>query len=310
MHADVGQVESAEHHLQKALGYARELSDAALCAGALWALVNVRYRQGRLEEAMRLSEEGLIHARRTGHQHLIGGLLIRRGMASHAVDPDRTRADYLEAIGRLTTIGDRYQTGIARNNLADHELQHGNLDVARDHLEAGLRDAREIGSNSITTVLSLNLGMTAILQGDPLAAERAFTEALNLARQMDHWHWMAGAVRGRAFVATRWGDPRRAAILHGAARQILDNLGEAVETLEARLCEIDYRQLRESLGEGEFDMAFAHGRDMSPQEIFDCATASTKPIGSAAASRHRDLGPKLGCSQRAIATRDPLTPRT
>jgi hypothetical protein len=117
--------------------------------------------------------------------------------------------------------------------------------------------------------------LAAILQGDPATAGHAFHEALNLARQTAHPHSVANAIFGHALAATLSREGHRAAMLHGASSKMFDDMGEALEPLEARMRDSDYRQLAESLGSDEFDLGLNRGRTMSAQSITELAETAT-----------------------------------
>jgi len=63
-----------------------------------------------------------------------------------------------------------------------------------------------------------------------------------------------------ALLATRSGDPRRAATLHGTADAIFEALGTRPVAVEARLRETDLARLRETLGDTAFGLAYNAGR--------------------------------------------------
>jgi hypothetical protein len=59
--------------------------------------------------------------------------------------------------------------------------------------------------------------------------------------------------------------------VHGAAGQALADLGETLDSLEARLRDLDRQRLRTALGGAAFDAEHAAGQALTSQEILDLA---------------------------------------
>jgi DNA-binding NarL/FixJ family response regulator len=74
-------------------------------------------------------------------------------------------------------------------------------------------------------------------------------------------------------------DPGWSARLHGAADQVLADLGHALEPLEERLANRDRQRLRSAMGTETFDAEYAAGRALDPAQVL----AAFQPTDWAAA---------------------------
>jgi DNA-binding NarL/FixJ family response regulator len=73
---------------------------------------------------------------------------------------------------------------------------------------------------------------------------------------------MAYALLGLAMAGRGGADPGWSARLHGAADQILADLGHVLEPLEGRLAGLDRQRLRAAMGDGAFETEYAAGRTL------------------------------------------------
>lgn len=74
---------------------------------------------------------------------------------------------------------------------------------------------------------------------------------------------------GLALAGQGGANPGRSARLHGAADQILTDLGHAVEPLEGRLAELDRQRLRAAMGAESFESEYAAGRALTAEQVAD-----------------------------------------
>ena len=151
-------------------------------------------------------------------------------------------------------------------NLGYAELSQGDLETARGHLRESLDIARELNDTYGVVYETFNLGLAEYLTGGPDTAAALFAESFDLARRAQMKAGTAYALIGLALAGSGT-DPARSARLHGAADAALAALGEAVDSLEARLRDADRQRLRSALGAAAFAAEYAAGQALAAEEI-------------------------------------------
>ena len=139
-------------------------------------------------------------------------------------------------------------------------LNTGDVDGARALIGDALRVFRELGDRHAVVSCAVNAGYVACMDGDSAAADRLFREALDTGRRIGARSLMGYAMLGLAFAATLSGDALRAATLHGAFDALGEELGSAIEAVEARLRDADHARLKLVLGNEAFAAAYRGGR--------------------------------------------------
>lgn len=128
--------------------------------------------------------------------------------------------------------------------------------------------------------VTVNLGWVLRQEGDPDRARAMFEAGLRVSRRNGERPGFADASLGLACVAADLDDPYRAAELHGVAQAFLDRTAEQWQEPEAgyRLDSLD--KLRTSLGEEQFERAYAEGIALGLDQALDLA------LGRGQRSRH------------------------
>jgi hypothetical protein len=265
----------AEDYCQEGLAIARAAGDDYLTADLLRIRAVILLRQGEPGAALPLIEQGLGLVRRLGEPHLTGRLLSARSHSMY-VQGDHTGAarDTAEALRLFRQAGDRLQVGSTLGNLGNFELSAGDLDAARRHLAESLDIARALNTRYGVIYGAFNLGLAEYLVGSPDAAEALFAESLDLAGRMGMRSNTAYALIGLALAGRGGADPARSARLHGAADQVLADLGYTLEPLEGRLADLDRQRLRAAIGAEAFEAEYAAGRTLTSEQIVDLARSS------------------------------------
>jgi non-specific serine/threonine protein kinase len=269
----------AADYCQEALDIARPAGDELLTANVLYTRALALLRQGHVGIALPLVESGLDLARRLKEPRLRARLLYARAYARNAEgDPERAASDISEALQLLRQAGDPLQTGQMLGNLGYGQLSAGDLDAARGHLAEALDIARTLNNRIGLVYGTFNLGLAKYLDGSPQAAGILFAESLDLARRTGARAQAAYALLGLALAGHGGDGPGWAARLHGAADQVLADLGETLEPLEARLAGQDRERLRAAMGDAAFDAEYAAGRTLNAPQVL----AMLKSAGTAA----------------------------
>ncbi len=265
---DAGELEPAAAHGEHALAIARSHNDDHVAAEALSALGWTRMRQGMAGEATALLQEGVAHARRAGDQQLLAKLL--HGLGAMVVNTGSYPRELLqEAIRLHRARGDRINEARALDSLGVAALNNGDVGAARVHLESAARLGRELAVPRIKLNTLINLGLVAFLDGDNALAQLSFADALPLARDTEE-PAVPYVLLGLA-LTTATTDPEEAARLHGAVDRLLEESGEHLERLEARLREESRQQLKALLGEESFQDAIEVGRAQQIDVVISAA---------------------------------------
>ena len=274
----------AGDYCQEALAIAAAADDEHLVAELLYMRAWILLRQGDPDAALPMIERGLGMARRLGATHLVSCLLWTRSYAT-AREGDHAGAarDTAEALRLFRQAGDRLQVGATLGNLGYYELAAGDLDAARRHLAESLDIARALKARSDIVYGTVNLGLAEYLNGSP-GAEALFAESFGLARRMGMKASMAYALLGLALAGH--GDARSGwqARLHGAADQLLADLGETIDPLEARLAGLDRQRLRAVMGAEAFETEYAAGRTLDPAQVVAALDSKDTAAGHARAA--------------------------
>ena len=94
-----------------------------------------------------------------------------------------------------------------------------------------------------------------------------FVYAGSLSALLDPSQGMGPSLIGLAMASNDGAQPGRSARLHGAADQVLKDLGETLEPLEGRLRDLDCQRLRSAMGAEAFEAEYAAGKALTAEEI-------------------------------------------
>jgi predicted ATPase/DNA-binding CsgD family transcriptional regulator len=264
---------------REALTIAHAIGDEYLVADLLHQQSWVLLHQGQPAAGFSLAESGLSLARRLGDVHLTARLLSARASATHAEgDHAGAARDADEALHLFRQAGDRLRTGQMLGNLGYHELSAGDLDAARSHLAEALDISSALSDRFAAVYQTFNLGLAEYLGGSPEAAQALFAASLDAARRTGMTAQAAYALLGLALAGWGGADPGWPARLHGAADQVLADLGETLEPLEAQLASRDRGRLRAAMGDAVFEAEYATGRTLDVAQVL----AALRLAGTAA----------------------------
>jgi predicted ATPase/DNA-binding XRE family transcriptional regulator len=227
---------------------------------------------GELERARTLTQEAVGRARRLGDDVLLGTCLLAQARAVGVVASGPL---YAEALACSERSGHVRLRQTLHNNAGCAALEMGDIPDARSHLEAAVRAAEIIGEPHPTP--SENLGWVLRAEHDLDRARSRFEEALRTSRRIGSSRGMAGAINGLACLATDLGRWHRAAVLHGAAQALLDQMGVQRERLDDRYRQESLGQARAALGDEQAQQAHACGMALSLDQAIDLALGAALP---------------------------------
>ena len=208
----------------EALALSREAAQPAGVADALLALASLDMAESHPQRRRRaLADEALTYAREAGDDRLVALALMQR---AGAVSPQSDTGELEQAATALRRLGSARPLLMLYNNAAYNAIKAGNPEAARPFLAQAVPLARELGDPVFLTVTCGNVGLEALFNDDLDRAREAFEEGLRLCREHVVTQFAPEALGGLAAIATRRGDPERAARLLGAATA-LGPIGDA-----------------------------------------------------------------------------------
>jgi predicted ATPase/DNA-binding SARP family transcriptional activator len=215
------------------------LLDAALAEGSwtqavawssmLGAVAGVldRVAAGDLPGARRDVESWVARLRRVGDRtSVIDSLGILAHLAMAAEDYHEAEACVREALRLACEL--RYPAEIAVQllTLGELELERGNADRARAHLEQALAAFRQLGAPDLAAWTQYSLSVVAVTVGDTATARAEHDGALEAFRRLGDDGGVAATHALLGLVAARDGEEGRAADLHSEALDLAKRLGE------------------------------------------------------------------------------------
>jgi predicted ATPase len=231
--------ESEVMYIERGLSLARADNDDAVLATLLcWKAYVV-------EEAAALSvcDDAVVAARRSGDEASIAHALNTRGDLGSNIDD--VRVDLTEAAEHWDRLGDLGNLARTLINLGDLELELGNRDVARAHLERGL----ELADPVATTTLLQSLVLLALLDVDIERAARFNAQFLGLPDHRVTTYHVAHAVLHAALCLSATGKLEHVAELHGSADALADSIDMVWDPIRSKLRIEDHARLRLAIGQ-------------------------------------------------------------
>ncbi|WP_053226307.1 BTAD domain-containing putative transcriptional regulator [Solirubrobacter soli] len=255
----VGRMAEQPATLAAAEAAARLAGDPVLLSQVLQSRVHHETDSSRPEIANAFADEALSWARLAGDDWELAEASRAKAIASPDVAELRRRVDAAAAL--LTAVGNVQELAGLFSGASYSALCLGSD-----------RDAAEYAARAISTERALddpyghmidcgNLGLAALLTGEPDTASRAFREELALCREMVIRPVVFEGLRGLAAVAVVHGDDARAATLVGAAD--VHRYAWPEDPIEARLDRAFFDGARTRCGADAWNAATHQGGTLS-----------------------------------------------
>jgi predicted ATPase/class 3 adenylate cyclase len=259
---------------EQAVAFARQCAAEALLIDSL-ALLGCLYSfAGEPDPGIPLAEEAVQHARRLGDDVLLGWSLVAYLLLSDQLGLAGHGELFAEAVACTQRSGDQFIAGLLHNNAGAHALRAGDITAARAHLERAARAMHETGADN--QFVSVNLGWVLRQEGDPHGALAIFEAGLRVSRHSGERAGIAYTSLGLACVTADLADWSRAAELHGIAQALVERTGEPWQEPEARYRLDSLGKVRTSLGEEQFERAYASGTALSLDQALDQALGAAR----------------------------------
>ena len=170
-------------------------------------------------------------------------------------------------------VGDERILALALNNKADHALTVGDYERAEPLFEESLALLEARGDTANVARSMFNLGAVALQEGRLDTAGARFRESLARSRAAGDKEDLCWCLLGIAALAAARGDADRAAVLLGAAVELLDQMGAAFKPFERRLHRETEEKVAQLLEGAELESSRKRGAAMSLDQALEYATA-------------------------------------
>jgi predicted ATPase/DNA-binding CsgD family transcriptional regulator len=258
----------------------RERADKHELAKSLDWLAYCIASEGDLGQAQALWQESLTLAQQVGDQIRMCIVLRQLGYTM-MVQGDWAQADVLwqESLALAQKTG--YKRGVAGVLYLSARLARlrGNLALAAEFAKKSLALAREVGHLWDIQDALLNLGEILQAQGDRAQAKVLFQECLPLAQKYGSKTFTVRCLIALGSLALVERQPRRAALLFGAAEDSLDLSNQMDFDPATRAAyERDVANTRAQLGAEIFNLLLAEGRGMTPKQALSVEEPEKVPL--------------------------------
>jgi hypothetical protein len=230
-----------------------------------------RSSPGASDAADALADEALEWATASGDEWTAAEAASGRASAASTLPALRERVD--QAASLLADAGNVYETASLLSNATYQALCLDGEYDAKQLVDRAGPITRQLDSPYLSMMLHGNLGLAALLTGDPDAARQAFRDQLELCRELVVPPVSSEGLLGLAAVATVRDDLDRAARLSGASEA--HRYGQSTGPVEARLHVTFFERARARHGASTWDRALSEGAALSFNDAI--ATALEEP---------------------------------
>jgi tetratricopeptide (TPR) repeat protein len=276
----VGRGDEGPALLSEAEAIARTLADPLTLAVVLFQRAALMSYHGEPDVAAAVADEALACAKASGDAWTIAMASWARALAARSADELRHRVT--QAASRLEGVGNAYHLATLFCNAAGSSLRRSWDDDATIYLQRAVPLVKKLDQPYLWMAVRCDVGLVALLVGDPEAANEAFREALTLSRELVVPPVASDALTGLAAVAASDDELQRAARLAGAA--VAHRHGDIHDSPVGRLDATILQPARTRFGADAWDAALDEGAALMFNEAIAFALDEPRRQGRSAAS--------------------------
>ncbi|SEG43601.1 Predicted ATPase [Actinacidiphila yanglinensis] len=262
----------AQHDCTRALEGFRQVGDRWGMITCLNVLADIADYRGELQEAVALLGRALELAEELDSALDMADLLCNRAAYSRRAEEYEAAAAYCERAVELSRrAGSPESLALAHLGLAEAARLSGDLEAARSLCEQALAECPSgwFSSDSARSSVLVALGRIAVAEGDAAGAQEHFRAAATNGGMSLQFPMTASlASEAAAALAMLTGEPRRAALLLGAAKALR---GGSLDGPDARATQ---QAARTALGEERYREAWTSTAELDRAQALERATAS------------------------------------
>ncbi len=270
-----GDLASAKRYLLEGVALCRTMDDRSFIVNLALTLSQVYADLGEFDDGSTIAQEGLSIARETGDGFKmaialsgLARLASSRGDLAQAIDLN----EQMLAFGRDLEVP--IEIALALQNLGVLTMKQGDYRLALTYAEEAAAISAEIGDwNNLVHIWGL-VGKSALGLGDFKLAADNFNKCLPVFIEQGSIGMTAFVFEEIGRVATRMGQPAKAARLFGVADALRESVGSPVSPRYRAEYDASIASIRESLSDAEFNAAWVVGRAMPLEEAVAYAAAT------------------------------------
>ncbi len=232
----MGQPEDAVNACETALRAFSEAGDALNRAQTVRFLGDIRYKQGRLAEALELHGQALSMDRQSGNDR--GSAVSLNQIAiDYEAQADLKKAEqlYRQSYALFVKVGNRRNAVVLASNVGGTLLSQVKLAEAENWFQKSLQLAQELGAQDIEDSAHDGFARLALIRGD-LSAARRELEAMLIPRRVNPYRVpLVINLRMLSEVLAEQGDLAGAFENARESLQIAEKIGARAEAAETRL---------------------------------------------------------------------------
>jgi predicted ATPase/class 3 adenylate cyclase len=267
-----GDYDQAVPSLEQSARLFRELGEAEGLVFSLADLGFIATAQGRHDDAQRFAGKSLAEAKAAGNERTIAAAL--HSLACTKLDADEygeASSLFEQSLALRRKLGDKRNIANSLCYLGSVALLEGDYDRATALLDESLALGRELGNVLIVTAALANESLVALAAGDAGRAVALCIESLALSHELGDRRTTVECLHALAGVAAMQGEPRRAALLSGAAEGLHAAINAPPSPAERMVGERLLPIARAAVDDQSFEAAWARGRRMDYDAAVACA---------------------------------------
>jgi tetratricopeptide (TPR) repeat protein len=233
-----------------------------------WVLAALAWVQGDLDAAKVAAQFGAATAESANDE--IGAMRCVEILALCEMEEgqyDRARRHLQDNLARSSALGEQRAGAITMGNLGRLSMLEEEFEAAAKLAVDSLAVNRRLGDQEGIAASLTNVGLCAVLSGKPTEAEPYLREGIEVARDVGRRDLVATALEGYAAALASREDNERAALLLGAAQHLRRDSEAARDPIDDKLYETTRKLLIASMGESELARLVSTGATLSADEV-------------------------------------------
>lgn len=260
----------ARPQVQEAAVLYEQLAENWKRGRCLTQLGRIDTAQGNYKQAQDMFQQGLAIYQELGDKERLGWAyyLLARLFFLSKRDPEQTSALIEQSQACFEEFENAWGRAYLLVLMGQFSLTRGELVRAKEMAKEGLAISKEAGDQGGIADALMVLASIAAFHSELEEARTLYREALAVEMATEYKEGAASTLEGLASVAAQQGECEVAARLWGAAEALRENLGMPLSPLVQDSYEQALSAARSQANEQEFAIAWAYGRSLSLEELF------------------------------------------
>lgn len=249
--------------LEESISLWRQTDNKAGLALALSNLGGIMTRHD-LDKSIIMLKEALKIRQGLDHQPGVYATMMNLALAlSCQGKNDEAIELYKESLQRARLVHDNYSMGVTLVNLGDLFTDNANFEPAEAYFAEAEQIYQNLGDRAGLADVKRGRGRIALKQGDHIQALNLFSEACDIAFEMDVVLQTIVTLEGIAFAAQKLDDPIKATKLLSACDAIRNKINVSRNANHQADCEAYLNNIRNTIDSATFNTAWNEGSRMS-----------------------------------------------